>query len=1097
MERPPFLIYKASAGAGKTYTLVKEYLKMVFAGGEERLAANFKSVLAITFTNKAAAEMKGRIIDELHELATSPITPQSKGLGADLLRELASDWPHLHKGQTLDGEMLRHMASRLYSIALHSYSDLSVSTIDSFTHRVVRAFAHDLGCPLNFNVVVDRKEITLQAVSQLMSLVGTEGEEQLTTLLTHFAENEMEDGSDYKIEKKITGLAEQLFREEADTHLQNLSKLSAKDFLSIHRSYANAFNQAKIQLKKLGCDMISLLNSVGIDEFNSYYGNTGYYGHLIHLTQDNFKAPSTRTLTSIRDGVLVKPTSGKALLAAAASVSTRIQTMFEESQSLLVQIHTYEALLKHLYSVAVLGSLGEQMHLYASDNEMVHLSDFNKMINKIVEDEDNPAPFIYERLGSRYRHFLIDEFQDTSILQWHNLVPLLENGVSQGAMSMVVGDGKQSIYRFRQGDVRQFVRLPQVEGMRHHGQVLSREGSSQVVNLDSNYRSAAPIVDFNNEFFSHLARTVYAGNPVVQEIYIGLTPDGSLRPAGEEELRQKAVKGPRGYVKVEFVGDSEKGDEEEDAADDSINSRILQTIRHLVDERGYAYKDIAILTRSNNELAEIGTYLMEEGKVPQTSTESFRLRESQAVMAIIAVMRLTFNADDRVAEADLIHRLAALGIISPEALLTACDSWASTPRNATHPDHPASEALASAGIRLNLGYLAALGLYDCCEAIIRTLHIDGVDVPYVSSLLNEVASFTTNYHHEMADFIDWFDSQEKLSASLPEGINAVQMLTIHKAKGLGKPVIICPLKKGKVHSTETWVNVASNPSCASLKPSTSSSTPNLPSAYVSLKKDITTHFDPIFQQDQLMAEVDELNVLYVAFTRPQERLYVFSPEPSKSKSKQAPSKDYPSLLACFAPDGYESGDEVAMHLDATETTSLKEVTNIGRISFPDWSERVSVASPSEKALTQVLEQKARFGTYVHTLLSHINSAADIEPALADLTREANIAETDREVIAEIAHRVVSHPDAARFFNPACQIKNECDLAVEGKLLRPDRIMLLDSETWVIDFKTGDPSPDHHRQVAEYCTAIERMQLPNVSGFIVYLQPSIRIETCLR
>lgn len=1097
MANGQFVIYKASAGAGKTYTLVKEYLKMVFEGGEERLVANFKSVLAITFTNKASAEMKGRIMRELEMLATKPIDPQGHGMGADLLRELAAEWPQRHGGKTLDGGQLGRMAAHLYSIALHSYSDMSVSTIDSFTHRVVRTFAHDLGQPMNFNVVVEQQEMTNQAVAQLMSLVGTSGNEALTTLLAHFAEDEMADGSNYKVDKLIADLAGQLFKEGATEYLEGLSRWSAADFLALHADYVGLLQAVRKELAQLGNQMLMLLHGVGMDEFVCKGKSRGYYGYIGKLAEGQEVEPSESVERDISEGRLVDAKQPEEVKRAAENIAPRLQELFAQVKPLLVKIRTYARLLDKYYSAAVLGSLDEQMHLYATDNEIVHLSDFNKLINRVVEDEDNPAPFIYERLGNRYRHFLIDEFQDTSILQWHNLVPLLENGISQGCMSMVVGDGKQSIYRFRAGDVRQFVRLPQVEGMRHHGGVLSMEGNSRVAHLDANYRSAGQIVDFNNEFFSYIARAMYAHNLLVQDIYIGRTATGDLRPEGEEELRQKTVKGQHGYVKVELVSKATAEEEDYDSVWEAICGRVLATIRHLVDQRGYAYKDIAVLTRGNNELAQMGNYLMQEGGIPQTSLISFRLKESCAVMAVVAVMRMIVDRDDRVAEADLLHRLAALGIVSHEAMRRAGEGWASIARSDKSGERVGQRVLAEVGIKLNLDYLSALGLYDCCEEIVRMLHIDGIEVAYIASLLDEVAAFGRNYRHGLADFLAWFDQKDDIAASMSEGIDAVQMLTIHKAKGLGKPVVICPIKSSRGHGVSMWVDKERSAAYDVIKNELPSGRGELPPAYISLTAKEHTLFDPLCDQERMMSEVDELNVLYVAFTRPQERLYVFSPDQADRKTPSESDRHYPALLASYAPQGYEAGDETIMHTQEEGTDGLKPAMPINRLAFPDWSEKVCVASPAEKAITQVMEEKKRFGTYAHSLLSNVHSEGDIEVALEMLVRKGEIPESDRLAIKEIVQRAVSHPDAARFFDPRKKIKNECELVVDGKCLRPDRLVLLDDETWVVDFKTGAPHPDHHRQVAEYCAAVERMHFPNVRGYLMYLQPEVYVEQCQR
>ena len=423
--------------------------------------------------------------------------------------------------------------------------------------------------------------------------------------------------------------------------------------------------------------------------------------------------------------------------------------------------------------------------------------------------------------------------------------------------------------------------------------------------------------------------------------------------------------------------------------------------------------------------------------------------------------------------------------------------WASAALNSADQTSLRKQVLAEAGIRLDLDYLSALGLYDCCEEIVRCLRIDGLDTPYVASLLDKVASFTSAYRHSVADFLEWFDSKDKLAVSSAEGVDAVQMLTIHKAKGLGKPVVICPLAAVSDHPAEMWVSLNADSGFARLRNDLPGGTPELPTAYVSLNGTDSTLFDPVRDQERLMAEVDDLNVLYVAFTRPMERLYVFSPDHGDLKKPKPDDVRYPALLHYFCPQGWQSGDETFVHTARSGIDGeLKPVVRLERISFPDWTERVRVASPAEKALTRLAEDKVRFGTYVHDLLSRVAAPGDVEAAVATFAAEMDLDQSEADRVSALAREVVEHPATARFFNSGGTVKNECELIAGGRLMRPDRLVLLPDETWVVDFKTGEPLPDHHRQVADYCKAVEDMGLPRVSGYLVYLQPEVKVVDCV-
>lgn len=1089
MATEPFIVYKASAGAGKTYALVKEYLKMAFSlagkGGKteeqirDNLHSGFRSILAITFTKKATAEMKDRILDDLAKIARRPAVPKSGGIAADVLDELNAE------GIDISPEQLQQMAILLRRLVLHRYSDLSVSTIDSFMHRIVRTFAHDMGQPMNFDVLVDQQKMIDEAVAQLMALAGTDGDEkgELADVLKAFAESNMEDNGRYNVEKLVSNLASQLFLEDAGERLKQLSSLDLKEFKTIRQNYVREMHRLEDCVRSKAAEMLGNLNSIGIDVDNAPYGMTGYYGYFSKMADGSiFTLPSQRTVTAFEEGKMTLAKCSPALSAAVDAAMPKLRSLFEEIKPDIIRHNTYRILLRNLYSVALLGQLDKQMRLYSKDNDVVHLSDFNKLINAIVEDEENPAPFVYERLGNRYGHFLVDEFQDTSIMQWHNLVPLLENGVSQGMVSLVVGDGKQSIYRFRQGDVQQFVRLPHVDGMKHHGKTLPLPGNFRVKNLIQNRRSAEAIINFNNRFFNFLAREVFSDNPLLQSIYIGRDTDGNLLKDGNEELYQETFKKIKGHVEVNFLS---KADAEEggfDNVQEAIYDGIIHTIRRLVSNCGYAYKDIVVLARTNTRLAKISRYMSEHSDIPKTSTESFYLKESHAVMAVIAVLRLLHNNADRGAEADLLYRLAALGIDGGRHA-KVCDNWAAG--DVAAPSLPST---------LNLPYLASLDIYDCCEEIVRSLQLDDIDSLYVASLLNNVAAFSARHRQDIGDFLQWFDEQKNLSASSSEEGDAVQLYTIHKAKGLGKPVIICPLFNEQEHTPRLWVDVPDE-----LK--LDKSTPSLPTAYVSLKADESSLFDPQKQKEILLNQIDELNVLYVALTRPMEQLFLFCPDPTDiKKSKKeiekiiANDRRPPALLYRFVNSkDYDRGDDNFQHVVDEDEKKAKKQNHVRQLSFNDWTKRVLIASPSEKAITPLQESKIRFGIYAHDLLAGVLNADNVDAAIERFHATGQATDEEMQRLADLAHKVVADEATHRFFAPEYEVKNECELVTGGTRYRPDRVVFTPHETWVIDFKTGEHLDEYADKVRTYCQALRDMGYPNVSGWLLYLQPTVEVE----
>lgn len=1061
-ECNPFIICKASAGSGKTFTLVREYLRFALAGDEQDVGKNFRRILAITFTNKAANEMKTRIMETLCELAAPGSYPKHAGMCAPLLE--AINQMEYHQRLPLAEADLRRRAERLRSAMLHRYSDLSVSTIDSFMHRVVRTFAHDLGRPVNFEVSLEKEDLIKQAVASLMSLVGTEGHDDLTRAVAAFAESRMENEKSFNIEGKLSELANQLFAEGTDRYLALLREYTLSDFIEIYHRYVAENRQIEQQLKSLGAKALGLLASAGMDESVCFYGSRGYLSFFNKLAEGSIVKPNSHAVkvfeaVDYSGATLCKP---KAYIPAADTIAQPLRKIYFELQHILDEsltgYNTRTVLLSNLDSVALLGELDRCLQAYSNDNEVMHLSEFNKLINSVVLEQD--APFLYERLGSRYTHFLIDEFQDTSLLQWQNLVPLLSNGVSQNKDSLVVGDAKQAIYRFRQGDVRQFLRLPQVEGMPDHSRVLGR---CRPLHLDTNYRTLRAVVDFNNAFFSWLVRNHYADNQLALDAYIG--PDLAVEPEREllhQQVSPKHRQGPEGYVDIAFTDPDDP---------EAIPARVLSIITDMVQNQGYRYRDIMVLARSSKELATIGAYLLKHSDVPQSSAESFYLRGSHAVMALVAALRCLVDPADRVLVADFLVRLQRLGVLR-DSYLDAFAGKGTVDLRAL---------LRSEGIDFNADQLLSLDLYDLCEQLLRLLRLDGVDTPYVASFLNRAAAFSARHNQSVGDFLAWFDEHPKLSAACSDEGDAVRLLTIHKAKGLEAPVVICPFISPGRETCSLWVNVQER---------FRTEGKSLPAAYVTLGKDSVTHFDPDRDRERADCRFDDLNILYVAFTRPRERLYAICKQPGKNPSV------YSRLLSLYLQGDASFGDPNSPPVKEEDEGESVEDVRIGRLSFPEWTSVVRVASPSERSITPLLEESVRFGIYAHELLADIRHADDVDPAIARFLKRqpTGISEADLQKLQAFARDVVSHPLTERFFRTEYQVKNECAIVDGDRECRPDRVVLTPDETWVIDFKTGkDLGTVHDSQVQLYCRTLAAMGYPRVSGWLLYFDSALTLR----
>lgn len=1031
MDSSRFIICRASAGSGKTYTLVRQYLELAFSAPEHELKKRFSRILAITFTNKAANEMKERILRELDNMAT-------RGTDCDMGRDLAE-----HMGMN-NGTLMRY-ADIVRSAILHNYSDFAVCTIDSFVHRLVRTFAHDLGLPMNFDVYIDNTDLIQNAVDNLMALAGSEGNEELTEVLCEFAESRMDEGKNYAIESGLAKLAEELFKENTPEFLHGLANIDAPQFRQISRDMREANKKFVERMKDLGNEGLTAIKNAHIELTDFYYKASGVGGYFKKLSEGNISLPNSYAIAYL-EGDKTGSTQ------ATADIKPTLQAIHEKIQDLRdkeeVTYNTRRQLLKNMYSLALINKLNELVATYSHENEIVHLSEFNKQINAVVQDE--PAPFIYERIGNRYHNYLIDEFQDTSRLQWQNLVPLVENGVGGGHTSLVVGDGKQAIYRFRQGEVEQFVKLPEVDNP-VHGRLLESPGVSQTDRLEYNFRSTRTVVEFNNRFFEWAIHNRFGDNKELHDIYIGQGPEPDLTQTPRKE---------GGYVQV---GVWELNDGHE-----VLWNEMLRDIRQQVDELGYRYKDMTILARNNSTLAEISTYLTAH-EIPVVSSESFLLTQSRVVMMMRSLLQYLMDNTDRVAAERVMLYLMQMGRI---------DKLNHTHYLATQHGINLDTMLAEAGLELNCQRLQHLGLYDCCEEALRQLGLDGIETAYTATFLNVVAKYSSTHRQNLAEFLEWFDKQSKrLSTSTANDLDAIQLMTIHKAKGLESPIVLYPIINKRSPSNEIWVHIDPKEGLP------------LPASLVTPSQNSNTIFDSQFEEEFLKTDMDNVNVLYVALTRPQEKLMIYCQHPGKESSKRFESllNDYMKERADkqeVRPGVYALGQNTPH--TAKEKPTTTETIQMGGITFPDWSDRIAIAEQSAKTFGEFDEESVRRGNMVHGILSMIDHADHIEEAFVHYQRLNPMDPEEASQIKTLIQRMMKQAEVAKFFDPAHRCKNECSLVSNGEILRPDRLVFTPDETWVVDFKTGAPSAEHHIQVSHYCDVIAAMGYPQVKGYLIYI-----------
>lgn len=1008
-----FTVYKSSAGSGKTFTLVKEYLKIAL--GTET-ADSYRYILAITFTNKAASEMKDRVLDALKSLSadTAP-TGTALYLHAALEEELA-----------LPTQVLRERAERVLEHILHHYGDFSISTIDKFVHRVVRAFAFDLKIPLNFDVELDQEELLREAIDLLIEQVGTN--EHLTQLLVDFTEAKTDQEKSWNIEFDLEGLGKNIFKEDSAIYMERLKALSLEDFHAIRASIAERVDAFKDAVKAIGTQALEVISNAGVAHAHfaggAARGIGKYFTYLAVFQQKSLEAKPT-LLKNIEEDKWYSSKAKKLEQAGIDGIKEALLVLFQKAQTLheqhFAQFELYDLLNRHIHGLAVLNEIEGLMDRIKEEESLVHISEFNKRIADIVLNE--PVPFIYERLGEKYRHYLVDEFQDTSTMQWQNLLPLLDNALGHGHFNMVVGDGKQAIYRWRGGEVEQFSRLPEVSSQTNNPLVqeragaLSRNYKGEV--LKRNYRSKAEIVEFNNNLFEHLSGHL---EEHLAKIYFEQSQEFDANNLG-------------GLVQADMYGElTTKQDYREWTAE-----HVERSVRDALTD-GYQLADIAIVTRNKKDGSGIANHLIEQG-LDVVSTESLLLSGSANVRFVMACLLYLKDGNSKRAQTLMVNFLLSTGRIAGvvhEVLARIADR---------ETRFSLTEFLKENGFEFYAGGLRQLPLYEMTEAIVLLFNLAPGPDPFITYLLENVQEFSARTQPGLDDLVKWWeDKQHKLSIQVPEGTNAISVMTIHKSKGLEFPVVIVPFADWKILNSNShlWIEL-NEPGIEQLD-----------TALVPASKQLeTTEYASRYREETDRSLLDNFNLLYVAFTRPRERLYI------TLKDQRNSITEYYANFLLNHPDWVPEASHLLtgtrMPPSALGTDAGEGVTELKSLVMGDWRKRLAISMQAGKLWGAEPEftNPSLPPQLVRTALAELESADEIQDVVDSLQIQGIANGMEAGLLSEKLNRLLDKPDIRPFFEPGLKVAIEKDILMEnGQSLRPDRLIHSGSRAQLVGFKAG-------------------------------------------
>ena len=1022
-----FVVYKSSAGSGKTYTLVKEYLKLALAD-PHRLHISYKQILAVTFTNKAAAEMKERILTALQQISLLEKTH----LAADLQKELF-----------ISETELQARCKELHQNLLHQYADFSVCTIDSFVYRLIKRFSIDLQLPANFTVDTDEDAALWWAIDEL--LINMKQNKLLQNLLLSYASDKVDEQKNWKIENEIFELARPILIAKKDTkEAELLGKVSLEDLLEIKKQLQESVYRTEHHLIPLADKAYLTIAQKNILVSDFSYGESGFWGYFKKIKNKVF---GNDELKSSRVDAAIKEDKWYP----AKNANTDIDSVKETLRSIYFEVETYrekniseyflhKLLLKNITALCVLNEVQELVLKYKEEKNIVFISEFNKTVSSFIQDE--PVPFIYERLGDRYKHYLIDEFQDTSVLQWLNLLPLVHNSLAEGKFCMIVGDGKQSIYRWRGADVDQFVNLPKIKSAEQNRVIYEQQQALELnykeKQLNTNRRSCAEIIGFNNNLFGWLSSTYL--NQEHQKVY--------------ENSSQQAFSKQGGKITMSFI---DKDAEEKDKL-------VLQKTLELIEEslaNKYAYNDIAVLTRNNRNGSLLAQFLMHKG-IPVVSSDSLLLKTCAEVNFLVTFFTWLTNNNDG------ISACAILAYLKEELHYpiehTHFQQTASTP-------YKLNEILRSFDSELNTTHLPSLPLFEICTELIRVFKIENKNPLFVNFFLDEVASFNERENASLFLFLQWwYKKRDNLSVKIPQNTNAVKILTVHASKGLEFPVVIIPFADWRLQSTEQILI------------DTNKEVGQLPVALVRTGKELEkTNFRINSEEEDQKQTLDNLNVLYVACTRAVSALHIISREKKQGNC-------ITNWLQNFVNEKYSEQRDSKFFETGTypekEPKKEQEMETLQHISYRNLHESIAIKLTDYDFDT---ESKRKYGIILHDILANIKTEKDIDVALQRAVLQGNILVNQTDELKNILLQLIQHKDLKEYFSDNVQVKNETELFLaDGEIIRPDRIVITPQQHTVIDFKTGEKSDKHIKQLQLYKYTLSQVSTKAVKAFLIYL-----------
>lgn len=983
--------------------------------------------------------MKKRIIESLADFSKA----NSEDSQNALLTEVA-------KATGLGHEEIKKRSEEILKSIIHNYAAFEISTIDGFTHRILRTFARDLGIPMNFEVELDVDQILAEAVDRLISRAGKD--EELTRILIEYTLAKTDDDKSWDISRDLFSISKLLVNEN---HLKAIGLLKTKnidDFKVFRKKLDSDLRELQSNLKTSAENFFELIAENGIEE-TDFSGQ--YVPKHFRKLKDNTAAPNftAKWAQNIEDGSLYPKKASESAKAAIDSLQPQIAEIFEQTKKAYFRIEFFTEIQKNIVQLSLLNEINKEIEEIKKERNLMLISEFNPKISEQVKDQ--PAPFIYERLGERYRHYFIDEFQDTSTMQWENLIPLIDHNLAETEIPSgltIVGDAKQSIYRWRGGRAEQLIDLSNRKKMPF-------QINAEVVDLPDNYRSGSEVVNFNNEFFS------FASSALSFQEYSTLFKNSFQNPK----------KGDFGHVNISFVEAKNREEEFE-----LYPEKVLEIIQNL-DTKGFSRKDICILTRKRSEGVAIAEYLSEHS-INVVSSETLLIGQSPKVQFIISILEFSLNPSDDNLKLQVFDGLSDfLGLEEKDLHHIILEQLPKDGRSFFG-------FLSKYDIDFDLDLLSELSIYEAVEYIIRSFGLVIDSDAYIQFFLDFVFETAQKTSAGLNEFLErWEQKKESLSIVAPETEDAVHIMTIHKSKGLEFPVVIYPFANSDLQDTRTdslWLDTNDE---------------NIPVAYINAsQKMLNWNEDSARAYEELLyeKELDTLNVFYVACTRAAQHLYLLA----NYREKPRNSPNIPDLLVEFLRNKGKWDNELSYSFGDPDSIKLTDSQKNSGVK----PEKYYTSATQNKAVNIVTRAGALWdsrqqeaiekGELAHEILARINSHEDLEPALEWALNSGMITKTSIKEIRTLISGIISHPELKDYFSKEVKNINEQEIiTTSGERLRPDRVNFSQDKAVIIDYKTGGFVDTHQRQVSNYANALREMGYQVDKSLLVYTNEPVIIK----